>query len=333
MLAASCQPHDFPLEFAGASSALDKRNLTAGPITRLLAVMLLWAGCFPLITIGLDLAPHVAFAAMRAAIAGLSLILLGIFLGRPLPHDIRIWILIVASGLGATSLGFLGMFHAAEYVSPGIATVIANTQPLLTALLAHSILQERLGSWGKAGLVLGLLGVVAIAWPAVASNNMPNYRFGIAYVGLAATGVALGNIGIKRLTGQTDAVMAMGFQLALGAIPLALLSSASEDWTSISWTAQFAAILFTLAILGTSAAFWLWFTALEQVGLTQANAFTFLVPIIGLAIGTALFGERLTWTQAGGAILILGSILLVQRASHRPKPSDPCGRPNEERLQ
>lgn len=29
---------------------------------------------------------------------------------------------------GATTLGFLGMFHAAEFVSPGLATIIANAQ-------------------------------------------------------------------------------------------------------------------------------------------------------------------------------------------------------------
>ena len=36
---------------------------------RLVTVMLLWALCYPLITIGLDLAPHLAFATMRAGIA------------------------------------------------------------------------------------------------------------------------------------------------------------------------------------------------------------------------------------------------------------------------
>lgn len=321
MLAASCWPRDFPLGRAAAKIALRKRILTAGSIIRLLAVMLLWAGCFPLIAIGLDLAPHVAFAAMRAAIAGLSLILLGILLRRPPPHDIRAWILIVIVGFGSTTLGFLGMFHAAEYVSPGIATVIANTQPLLTALLAHIVLQERLTLSGKAGLAIGLLGIGAIAWPSMFSANMPDYRLGIAFVGLAASGVAIGNIGIKRLTGQVDAVIAMGFQLAIGAIPLALLSFMTEDMSRISWSPAFIAILLSLAILGTSAAFWLWFTTLEHVGLTQANAFTFLVPMIGLAIGATLFGERLGWTQAAGAILILGGLVLVHRAAAKERTS------------
>src|SRR3546814_2441298 len=96
--------------------------MTVGVSLRLLTVMVLWASCFPLITIGLDLAPHLAFAAIRATLAGLCLIALGAFFHRPLPRDTRSWVLVVVVGLGATSLGFLGMFHAAEFVSPGLAT-------------------------------------------------------------------------------------------------------------------------------------------------------------------------------------------------------------------
>jgi drug/metabolite transporter (DMT)-like permease len=139
--------------------------MNVGMALRLLAVMVLWASCFPLITIGLHLAPHLAFAAMRAALAGLCLLILGAIFHRPMPKGKRAWSFILLVGIGATTLGFFGMFHAAEFVSPGLATVIANTQPLLTAVLARSFLGERLKALGMAGLAVGLLGIVAIAWP------------------------------------------------------------------------------------------------------------------------------------------------------------------------
>lgn len=52
---------------------------------------------------------------------------------------------------------------------------------------------------------------------------------------------------------------------------------------------------------------------LEKVELNRANAFTFLVPIFGLAIGATLFGERLAWIQAAGVVLVLVGTVLVQR--------------------
>ena len=289
--------------------------MTIGVAMRLLAVMVLWASCFPLIATGLALAPHLAFAAMRAALAGLCLIAVGAMFGRPVPQGIRSWALIALTGFGATSLGFLGMFHAAEFVSPGLATVIANTQPLLAAILAHVFLREQLTVLGKIGLMAGFAGIAAIAWPGLADGNIENYSLGIAYVMLAVTGVSIGNITIKRLTGHVDAIMAMGFQLLIGAAPLAFLSMLTEDVASVTWSVDFALVLVVLAVFGSSLAFWLWFAALEQVELNRANAFTFLVPIIGLAIGAALFDERLAWIQAAGVALVLAGIFLVQRGA------------------
>lgn len=287
--------------------------MTIGAIFRLLVVMVLWAACFPLITIGLDLAPHLAFAALRAALAGLCLLLLGAFFGRPVPRSLRSWFLIGAAAIGTTSLGFFGMFHAAEYVSPGLATVIANTQPILAAILAHAFLGERLKGTGKFGLIVGLAGIVTIALPGMVAGDTRGHTIGIAYVALAATGVAAGNIAIKQLAGHVDAVMAMGFQLVLGAAPLALLSMLTEDISTLAWSMEFLITLVVLSVFGTALVFWLWFATLEQVDLNRANAFTFLVPILALAIGATLFEERLGWMQIAGTILVLAGIILVER--------------------
>ncbi|MCG2601419.1 MAG: DMT family transporter, partial [Achromobacter sp.] len=87
----------------------------------------------------------------------------------------------------------------------------------------------------------------------------------------------------------------------------------------VTWSAQFVLILVVLSIAGTSVAFWLWFGALKQVALNRANAFTFLVPIFGLAIGAVFFGERLSWAQAAGVALVVAGIAIVQLSPPRPQ--------------
>lgn len=166
-------------------------NMTVFNAARIVAVMLLWAACYPLLTIGIVLAPHLSFATLRALIAGLVLVGIACALRRPFPRDAAVWATLVVMGLGGTSLGFLGMFHAAEFVSPGIATVIANTQPLLAAALGGIILGERLSRRGKAGLFIGFLGIVVIAAPQLFSSGGDSYAIGIAYIVLAALGVTV----------------------------------------------------------------------------------------------------------------------------------------------
>ena len=141
------------------------------------------------------------------------------------------------------------------------------------------------------------------------------YLLGIGYVLLAATGVAIGNIAMKRLAGAADPIMAIGFQLTVGAAPLAVLARLSEDTSSMAWSAEFLGILVALALLGTVLSFWLWFGALKEVDLNRANAFSFLLPVFGLAIGAAFFQEHLGWSRAAGVALVLAGIVPVERGS------------------
>ncbi|MEO6653234.1 MAG: DMT family transporter, partial [Ilumatobacteraceae bacterium] len=169
---------------------------------KVIAVMALWAACFPLITVGLDLAPHITFAAMRALIAGVALVGAALVLGRPVPTGRPTWLLLIVAGVGATTFGFLGMFHAAEYIAPGMATVIANTQPLLAAALAYMVLNERLGTTGIAGLAVGLAGIAVIAAPGfTAQQNNDHYLLGVGFVLMAAAGITISNVAFKYLAG------------------------------------------------------------------------------------------------------------------------------------
>ena len=294
--------------------------MTLRTTLRLTATMALWSSCFPLISLGLEMAPHLMFASMRAALAGGCLLGLGALLGRRAPRGARAWALVALAGLGAITLGFLGMFHGAEFVSPGLATVITNTQPLLAAILASVFLAERLHAAGKAGLIIGFAGILTIAGRGLGSGDSRAYLLGIGYVLLAATGVAIGNIAMKRLAGAVDPIMAIGFQLTLGAGPLALLSWLAEDTSSMTWSGEFLVVLVALAIPGTALPFWLWFGALKEVDLSRANAFSFLLPLFGLAIGAAFFGERMGWIQAAGIAMVLAGIVFVERDARRGRP-------------
>ena len=294
--------------------------MTRGTAGKVILVMFLWAICFPLITLGIQDAPHLTFATLRAALAGSALLMFAVFLRRPMPRSISVWANIVAIGLGATTLGFFGMFHAAEFVSPGIATVIASTQPLMAALLAYAFLGEALEVRGKIGLLLGFFGIVVIALPGFAVGGGGSYQAGIAYVFLAALGITVSNVLIKRLGDRADPLMAMGWQMMIGSIPLGVLALLSERPSEIIWSNQFIVSLISLSLAGTALVYWLWSAVLQKVELNRANAFSFLVPIFGLSMGMVFFDENLGWLEISGIILSLAGIYLVKESQIRQVP-------------
>lgn len=289
--------------------------MTPWTIARIVVVMFLWAVCFPLIVAGFAYAPHLTFAALRALLAGAALIGVGIALRRPWPRGPRVWTALAAVGLGATSLGFLGMFMASEFVSPGIATVLANTQPLMAAILAGTFLNERLGGIGWLGMGLGLSGIVLIALPQMFSASPGSFPLGLAYILLAAIGITISNVLIRAVAGKADPIMAMGVQLLIGGVPLLAGAFLFEDPASIDWSAQFVLILVAISLFGSSLAYWMWSAILRTTELNRANAFSFLVPAFGLAMGAIFFGERIGWLETAGIGLTLAGIALANRRS------------------
>ncbi len=280
---------------------------------RITIVMFLWAICFPFIMIGIAYAPHLTFATLRAVLSGLALLALAFYLGRPMPRGTKNWVALIIIGCGATTFAFFGMFHASEFVSPGIATVIANTQPLMAALLAHWFIGERLNLRGQLGLAVAFLGIILISIPQIATEGRGTFIVGVSYIVVSALGITISNVAIKKFSAKFDPFMAMGWQLLIGAVPLGIMAITTEDPENIRWTGQFLFSLIGLSLFGTSLAYWLWCKVLTTVELSRANAFTFLVPLFGLAIGVSFYGERIAPIAFGGVGLTLVGIYMVTK--------------------
>jgi len=300
-----------------------KKGLQAGDIACLVMVMFLWALCFPLITVGLRMAPPLTMAALRSFLAGVGILLPAVVLGRPWPRGWRVWVGLLGVGLSLTALGFGGMFLAGGLVSPGVATVLANIQPLLAAVLAFFLLGERLGRRRRTGLILGFAGILLVAAPGFGPGFANNSPAGVAFILLGAVGVAIGNVLLKRLAGEVDMLMATGWQLLIGGIPLWFLAGIWEAPAQITWNLAFVTTLSALALLGTAVPFVLWFSILHRSELNRVNIFTFLTPAIVLVLGILFFNETLTWIEMSGTVLILSGVVWISRQQSVVRPARP----------
>lgn len=271
--------------------------------------MVLWAICYPLISVSIPYAPVMFTAFFRAASAGIFLILIAFFLKKPFPHRKKDWAYICAVGFTATSVGFWGMFYAGSLISPGLATVLTNTQPIIAGALGWYFLQERMETVSLIGISLGFLGIVIISVGGLTWEN--ELITGIVYILVAATGVATSNILLKRMENKIDTLYAMGFQLLIGSIPLAIIASIIGGVGAVNWHWEYVLTLFSLSLVGTAAPFVIWYWLMTKAPLYQLNVYSFLTPIFGLAFGFIFFNEALTINQWLGVLLVIVSITLV----------------------
>ena len=230
-------------------------------------------------------------------------------LRRRLPRTGRHWRIIFWIGASTTALGFLGMFHAGALLSPGLATVLSNTQPLLASGLGVIFgAQIPKGEWRALGL--GFIGVAFVAGPSLLADDADAPQSGLLFLLASVTGVAIGNLLMKRIAHEVDALVAMGAQFAIGGLLLLAAAMLAEPAPAGLLSFRFVSVVIALAIIGTAAPYWLWFRLLARTSLARANTFTFLTPVIGVAIGIALFGERPSPWQFVGFLLIIAAVAM-----------------------
>jgi drug/metabolite transporter (DMT)-like permease len=292
---------------------------------KVITVCLLWSLCYPFISVALSESPPLLLAFMRSVLAGVTLLLFSAKSADSVfPRGWRIWRSIGIIGLGYTTMGFSGMFLAGGLVSPGLATVIANSQPMIAVGLAYLYAVERVTPRQLTVLITGLAGISVIVLPSLHHDQANVTLAGIGFVLLGAFGVALGNVWLKKVASEFNILRLSAWQLIAGSIPLGIGGFLIESTQDITWGAPLALSLAVLAIPGTAMATYLWFNILKSENLHSMNAYTFLTPLFALAIGALFLGERLEVNELIGTAIIIGSLVFINTRSNRLAETPKC---------
>ena len=276
---------------------------------RMLWITAAWGACFVAIEWGLRDAPLLWFAALRALIAGAALLALGAALHRPVPRGWRAWGLITVLGLVNVTVAFAAMFGGVAGCATGTAAVLANAQPLLILLPAWYFYGERLSPRTSAALVVGVAGLVVVALPGGGGG-------GAALSLLSAAAVTAGTLLSRRLTGL-DLVTATAWHLLMGAAGLMVFAAAVEGSPVIAWTPRFVLSLAFLALVGTAATTVAWFAEARRSRLDTLTAWTFLTPVLGIALASVALGERPGGWTAVGLLGVLAAMWITLRPPRR----------------
>jgi drug/metabolite transporter (DMT)-like permease len=128
-----------------------------------------------------------------------------------------------------------------------------------------------------------------------------------------------------RGTKLDPAVLAAG-QMVCGLVPLACFGLAFEgNPTKMRWTALAVASLLYLTLVGSVAAFLLYYWLVRKVDVTKTMLIALVTPLAAVLLGMAVLGESLTWrTVAGGALIMSGvAVVVLWRSRSDVKVEEP----------
>lgn len=269
-----------------------------------LAVVAVWGTNFVVIHEGLQHLPPLLFAALRFLFAALPGILL-------FPRPRVRWRLLAAYGLliGTGQFGLLFIAMNGQ-ISPGIASLVIQSQVFFTIALAMRLSGETVRPYQWAALGLGMAGLLVILTHTDGSTT----PLGLSLVLVAALSWAGGNI-VARASRVTDMLPFVIWGSVFSAPPLFALSFALEGWDAIRAGLANADALTWGAVLWQTVgntmfgyAAWGWLLSRHPAALVTPMAL--LVPLFGMGASTLLLGEPLPFWKIGAALLVMSGLVL-----------------------
>jgi len=269
-----------------------------------LAVVAIWGSNFVVIRLGLNAFPPLLFAALRFAMAVLPAIL---FVPRPAApwRNLAAYGLLI--GVGQFGLLFLAM---RSQISPGLASLVIQTQVFFTLMLAMRVNKERVQGYQWLALLLAGAGIVVIASHTDGSTTV----LGLAMILLAAFSWACGNMVGKR-AGQVNMLAYMVWSSAFAVPPLLALSLLVEGpglaWQSVQAAdaGAWAAVLWQ-ALGNTLFGYGVWGWLLARHAAATIVPMALLVPVFGMSTAAWYLGESLpAWKLAAAALVLSGLAL------------------------
>ena len=189
-----------------------------------------------------------------------------------------------------------------QHVASSLTAIIIAAVPLFVALLAIRFdPEERATGRRLVGLIVGLAGVVALVGIDVAGRR--DEMLGAAAVLLAALGYAIGPMVLKRGLGDLDPRATMG--AALGVAALVLTPFAALDPPREVPPPDALVSLVVLGLVCTAAAFVVFGALIAEVGPGRALVITYVNPVVAVALGVTILGERPGAGAVAGLLLIL----------------------------
>jgi drug/metabolite transporter (DMT)-like permease len=217
---------------------------------------------------------------------------------------------VIAFALVEFAIPFSAISLGERWISSALAGILIATVPLTVALLSRSFgLQERLGAWRLAGLLLGLVGVATLLGFGTISG--PLGWAGVGCMLLAVVGYATGPLIIQRYLQDIDPFGPLAASLLVASV--LLLPAAVFTFPT---RLPAAPVLWSLGVLGavcTALAMLLWFYLVGRAGASRASVITYINPAVAILLGVALLHEHL---GVGGytafALILLGSWLATR---------------------
>lgn len=257
---------------------------------------------------------------LRAIGAGMLFWIISMFMPKE-KVDSKDYIKIFAASL----LGFftcqLTFLMGIPHITPMDCSILSAISPIYTMVIAAIVLKEPITLQKAGGVAISFAGIIYLIVSKVSSGGAAETTpFGILMLILNTLSFSL-YLGIfKPLIGRYSVVTFMKWIFLFAFIvsfPFSSKEIISLDWSSIP-TIQLAELTF-LIICATFITYFLIPIGQKNIRPTLVSMYSYVQPIIAIAISIAIGMETLTWQKILAAIMVFSGVIIVSYSKSRSK--------------
>ncbi len=281
------------------------------PLDTLLLIILaaIWGSSFMFMRATAESFGPIALITVRVGVAALFLSVFLLTQSRR-KEFIDNWFNLAWIGVINSALPFVLFAYASLSLSGGNVSLLNAITPVLTTLIAHIWLKDRMTPWQFLGLGISILGLLLLVWDKleIGSPSLLPVLAGITaplFYGFASNGTK------KYLSGVTPLTATAGSLFFATLFMLLLLPFFMPDFSKISNTDWLYALI--LGLVCTALAYLIFFRLILNIGPSRAVSVTFLIPIFAFLWGYLILDEVVTTKMWFATAVILVGMSLVLR--------------------
>jgi drug/metabolite transporter (DMT)-like permease len=284
-------------------------------------VYLFWGSTYLGIDIAVQTIPPALMCGIRFSVAGMVMLVVCALTGRKVLYSPRLIALAAIVGLLLLMGGNLTLCYAELSVSSGLAALIIAITPLWFLVLDSLLLgNHHISNRGKAGLALGIVGLVILVWPDLQQGSLGHREFwaSISLIG-GSFSWALGSVLSKRWLSSMDVFSSTAWQVAISGAGNLLFAFLNGDLSHVTWTARGLGAVAYLVVCGS----WIGYTAyiflLQHVPMSKVSTYAYVNPVIAVILGWLILHERVDRFILAGSVVVILSVILVTSAKVKAK--------------
>ena len=219
----------------------------------------------------------------------------------------REWLGLLGLGLTSMAIYQLALMTGEQSVDAGTASLIINTSPIFTALLALWLLREHLGTRGWIGVLLGFAGAALLVSGGRSGTHL---ELGALFVLIASLSQSVSFIIQKPLLQRLGPLLVTTWMGVFGA--LCVLPYGPQLVTDIRQASPAATLMgVALGLLPNAVGNLTWSYALARLPAGRASTALYFSAPIALSVSWLFLGEKPGLMALAGGAVVVASVVLV----------------------